>query len=378
MIDFQAAPGGANGDCHSGTGVGVAGLWGDKFNLDLAAGCLVHVAEQVGSCVEFEGVVGLQICNQASCDAEGMYEWYEDVVGRISRINAALPVYVSDGWDLEKTLKWSVGVNPFPGSKACPVVVDTHRYYTFEEIYRKLSPVEIIERVERELHEIDGHVSGNVHDNKGAMAVYVGEYSCAMPLEVCRDLPGEECDQFTSQFGMAQSSRWQEKANGCAFWTLKMENKVDPVWNFKDQVEHGAISPPKYSVLSVGEVKSKLAEADQKRSRLMTLSMDKHVSYFAKIGGLYEHWRYADGWHLGFTDARAFFAFKLERSAFEPYDSSKNGVIIGADRIGAIDLWVLKRMKEEDAISKDKCEFVWELEHGIRAGIKDFNAVVGL
>jgi hypothetical protein len=50
----------------------------------------------------------------------------------------------------------------------------------------------------------------------------------------------------------------------------------------------------------------------------------------------------------------------------------------GGDKIGALDLWVLKRMREEKCADRDSCGFGWEWEQGFRKGVKDFYAAMGV
>ena len=50
----------------------------------------------------------------------------------------------------------------------------------------------------------------------------------------------------------------------------------------------------------------------------------------------------------------------------------------GGDKIGALDLWVLKRMRKERCADRNTCEFGWEWEQGFRKGVSDFYAVVGV
>jgi hypothetical protein len=46
----------------------------------------------------------------------------------------------------------------------------------------------------------------------------------------------------------------------------------------------------------------------------------------------------------------------------------------GGDKIGCLELWVLKRVRE----SGMRGGFVWEFEQGVRAGIRDFYEVAGV
>ena len=78
------------------------------------------------------------------------------------------------------------------------------------------------------------------------------------------------------------------------------------------------------------------------------------------MGG--EHWRYESGWKVGYADALAFFEGR-----------GRQGVV-GGNRIGNLEIWVLKRIRE----SGFRGDFVWEFEQGLRRGIHDFYSVVGL
>lgn len=55
-----------------------------------------------------DGVVGVQVVNEACWGAggRGMYEWYEEVVGRIGEVDGEVPIYISDAWDLDGCLRW--------------------------------------------------------------------------------------------------------------------------------------------------------------------------------------------------------------------------------------------------------------------------------
>lgn len=72
---MHALPGGANGGDHSGTNSGKAELWGSKKNLDLATRSLLFVAHEAKN---MNGVIGLQIINEAEWDAKGMYNCQVD------------------------------------------------------------------------------------------------------------------------------------------------------------------------------------------------------------------------------------------------------------------------------------------------------------
>jgi hypothetical protein len=46
----------------------------------------------------------------------------------------------------------------------------------------------------------------------------------------------------------------------------------------------------------------------------------------------------------------------------------------GGDKIGMLELWVLKRIRESGQGGK----FVWEYEQGLRQGVRDFYQLAGI
>jgi hypothetical protein len=86
-------------------------------------------------------------------------------------------------------------------------------------------------------------------------------------------------------------------------------------------------------------------------------------------------------WELGWADAKAFFlarstgilstAISTGVREREPAVDNEN-ISYGGDKIGLMDLWVLKRMKDVGCASKGKCPFGWEFEQGFRQGVAAF------
>lgn len=58
--------------------------------------------------------------------------------------------------------------------------------------------------------------------------------------------------------------------------------------------------------------------------------------------------------------------------------SAKEAAINGGDRIGMLNLWVLKRMTEVGCADKATCSYGWEWEQGFRQGLKAFHAAVDI
>ena len=374
LLDMHALPGGANKEIHSGTSRGVADLWGDPFNLDIAYRCFQFLASEIAIDEKLAGVIGIQIVNEAQWDAPGIYEFYNHTIADISRINPTVPIYISDAWDLRRALAWAKNMNNVGKSSLNnPIVVDTHKYYAFAERDVKRTPQALIAQVNMELNEaLDDALLGTVFDNKGAIAIFVGEYSCAMSHLSWAKIEPTKKEALTKDFGLAQTKRWRERTCGSAFWTLKVEDNDKSDWSLRAQVDSGAIlAPPEHS-LKKDDVLAKLKTADHQRSKLMMEAMQAHSTYWDNHApaARFEHWRYVDGWHLGWVDARDFYRARSE--------GMLGGCEKGADAIGMVDLWVLKRMKEERVSVKEECEFGWEWEVGFRKGLSDFEKTVGL
>ncbi|OAP58052.1 hypothetical protein AYL99_07142 [Fonsecaea erecta] len=384
LIDLHGVPGGANHETHSGTSSGKAELWANPFNLGLATRCLVFIAEEIFRDPQLAGVVGLQVCNEAIIDPPGMYEWYNHVIQQISALDPSLPVYLSDGWDLGRAVRFTRAYNN-PGTQSCPVVVDTHKYWTFDEKDTSRSPYEIIEQVKTELQELDSTLVGDVFSHQAAVAVFVGEYSLALAPQTWSKAPPDQKDELMKQFGHVQSQTWQSRASGSAFWTFKMDWMPGWEWGFKASSDAGQIVPPKEFALTVGEMKHRLAQADEKKNSLCWRATKEHTDYWTANSPRekFEHWLYEEGWKLGWADARHFFAARLEgqipcagTAASQGPPPLDDSLVIMADKIGALDLWILKRMRQAGVADPKGCPFGWEFEHGFRRGVGDFEGNV--
>jgi aryl-phospho-beta-D-glucosidase BglC (GH1 family) len=154
LLDLHALPGGANGAEHSGTNSGKAELWKSSENRALGVQCCEFLARdaQTGS-----DVVGIQLANEAEWDAPGMYEWYDECLAAISAVDSSIPVIISDGWNLEKAVNYTLSRNlVYPQKPTAPVVIDTHYYWAFTDEDKKKSPQQVTEEVGTKLRELDG------------------------------------------------------------------------------------------------------------------------------------------------------------------------------------------------------------------------------
>ncbi len=408
LLDFHACPGGANAESHSGISTRKAELWGTDFNLSLAERCLCFIAQEIKN-RGLEGVVGLQLCNEAISDAPGMYDWYDSVIASIAQVDSTISIYISDAWDLSRAAEYSLRKNTTATSAIKslinPVIVDTHRYYVFSAEDARKIPLQIIDQISStELSELETPKTGNVFEQRGAVGVFVGEWSCALAPTTWAQVTPSQRKDLTKELGNLQAKRWRSQGpatGGGAFWTYDTvwcngkECRGREEWNFREQVDTGAITPPSWLRLSRGEVLRRVKEAEKLRSRLMVKAMGEHEAYWDARSGksaYFEHWRYGDGWHQGWCDARDFFAGRangLIPTAEKAVGigcrfgvkAKKEDTVVGADKIGFLDLWILKRMRDEGRAGvgdrdREGCEFGWEWEHGFRKGVCDFEHVV--
>lgn len=319
LLDLHALPGGANTGDHSGTNSGVAALWGNTMNLNLATKCLIYMAQEIHN-TPLDGVIGLQVCNEAEYNAPGMYFWYDTIIAQISGIDPTIPLYISDGWNLSQCIQYVLGKNGSrPVSTAAnPIIIDTHYYWAFSDANKAMSPDQIIADVPSKMIELDGQ-DGSVID-RGAVQVVVGEYCCVIDRQSWAKISGGSRPQLVKQFGNAQCDRWQQRAGGSFFWTYKMDWMPGGDWGFVQQCTPSAKPPPGLSLspsvyppsnmtLKPSDVSSRLGNAQAQQDSARVAAVNQHTAYWnnAAPGQTFEYWRFEAGWKLGYSDGASFF-----------------------------------------------------------------------
>jgi len=177
-------------------------------------------------------VIGLQLCNEATCNAPGLYSFYDRCIAAISLIDSSIPLYISDAWDLKRALEYARSHNTLRNPNSNPVIVDTHDYWCFSNDDKAKSPQQLIADVPSKLSALQA-LAGSVVDHGAAQAI-VGEYSCVIDQSSWSKAHGSPRDTILRQFGNAQSQTWQKSAGGSYFWTLKMVSLFtiwDLSWN---------------------------------------------------------------------------------------------------------------------------------------------------
>ncbi|GAB7352062.1 hypothetical protein MBLNU459_g2569t1 [Dothideomycetes sp. NU459] len=358
LVDLHALPGGANVGDHSGTNSGKAELWKKKSYQELATRCLLFIAKEAKT---MDGVIGIQLCNEAEWDAHGMYDWYDSAISQMGGIDDTMPIYISDAWNLGQAVKYCKGKNGLGSGTSNPIVIDTHLYWAFSDDDRKKAPQQITQEVHGKLGELS---DGNVVDN-GAAQVVVGEYSCVLTEDSWGKASGDQKGHLVHEFGQAQSQRYQSRAGGSFFWTYRMDWMDGGEWGFKQQTLGGAITAPHNLSLSHQDVQSRIQNAQSQQQNKAQATCGSHCNYWdSNHPGQYEHERFEKGWHLGFNDAQSFFGMRANRGI--------QGA--GGDKIGMLDIWTKKRIIESGQAGK----FLWEFEQGFRQGVRDFYELAGV
>ena len=272
-----------------------------------------------------------------------------------------MPIYVSNAWNLAKSLTWLQAKNSIHVPPSNPVVIDTHLYWAFSEKDKQKIPQQIIYEVHSKLSELDGK-DGSVCD-RGAAQVVVGEYSCVLDNSSWEKAHGTPKDQLVKQLGEAQSQRYQHRSGGSMFWTYRIDWMPGGEWGFRQMTEQCSVCIPSSLALSAAEVKNRAAQAANQKAQRKSRTVSAHCNYWdTTYPGNYEHWRFEKGWDTGFSDATAFFEMRGQQGRD------------GGDKIGMLDLWCLKRLRE----SGQTGSFVWEFEQGLRQGVRDFADCVGV
>jgi hypothetical protein len=317
-------------------------------------------------------IIGLQIANEAKPDSgllyssEMLHRYYDSCIAAISAIDTSIPIVIPYGNNLAKALDYSRAKNTAnPASAVCPVVVDTHLYW----VETDKSPQAIIAEIPSRFTQLDAREGSVV--TRGAVQLIVGEYSNALNDVSWTKAGATPKQDVVGRFGATQSRHYQRRAGGAFFWSWKMDYLPENAeWDFKTQASPDpatglyAIVAPTHTLASPYDIATLLRKAQEREDERMYAAVKQHVAYwdFMQADAPAEHWRFEIGWKVGYKDAYCFFAGMLDRAVQQ------------GNKIGNLELWVLKRIRESGMRGK----FVWEFEMGLRRGIMDFNAVVGM
>ncbi|KAE8351804.1 glycoside hydrolase superfamily [Aspergillus coremiiformis] len=359
LIDFQTIPGSMDQSGH--VDFGMVDFCASERKWVLATDCVAFVVQEV-TYHAMAGVIGVQISSETDWKACDLWRWYDEVLEITSCVNPPLPIYISDGRNFAAALDYAMARNRLQTLlDSSSIIVDTHRYYT-TGAYRHMGPEAIISQIHDALSELSIR-QGNVSSRRTAVDAYIGQYSCAMDTQIGGRTGQSGRTALIKAFGQTQSKQWQSKACGSAFVGFKIHRISGDEWDFEQQVSTGAISSPPWLTIPRAQVLSKTAEAEKRRSDSREAALSQHSG----SPDTREHQLYALGWDLGFSDALSFFG-ALARDVIP-------GGWNGGEKIGAMELWVRKRLRETQRLTK---EFSIDWETGFRKGVSDFYDLVGI
>ncbi|KAF9895376.1 Glucan 1,3-beta-glucosidase 3 [Aspergillus nanangensis] len=360
LIDFQTIPRGLKAAPHKENSHD-SQTCPSPHSWVLARDCVAFIVQEVTFHAMSE-VVGIQISSDTNWGTCDLQKWYDEVLEITSCINPSLPTYISDGQDLPAALDLAMLKNKFTaGGSNSPIIVDTHRYYTAGS-YRSMDPMTIIEKVHNELAELESRPK-NVISQGTAVDVFIGEYSCAIDSQAWRRTdPSEQLD-LTKAFGQAQVKLWASKACGSAFCGFKTSQDKNDAWSFEKQVHAGVISAPTWRTIPSVQILENVKQAESQWAQIRDRSLSE-VSTALDASAVQ---RFTKGWDLGYSDALSFLG-AIARGVMP-------GSSDGGDKIGAMELWVRKRIIDTQRLDT---ELGIEWETGLRQGIADFYNSTGI
>lgn len=328
LLDLHCLPGGQNNDAHSGTDSQKAEFYSNpryRHQAMAAVRFLIDYASAMGN------VVGVQAMNEPMWGTESVLEpFYEECLKHAAR-NNGVPLYIGDAWNIEHWSRWV-------GRRTEFCVVDHHYYYCFTDEDRKLSPQQHIDQIRNsaELSNCGQTARGNI---------VVGEWSLATDPESKRLTSGPELGALRQSFGYTQLAKYIENIGGCFFWTYKFQvRNNDNDWDIKDMIAHGSLPNSMQP-----EIKLEGKDISGKYAEVQAAQVAQHVQYWSTRGSNFEHWRYEDGFALGWNDA---LTFARARSY-----------------IGYVGEWSYKR-RQSYMTEKGQSDYIWEFDAGFAAGLK--------
>ncbi|KAE8383633.1 glycoside hydrolase superfamily [Aspergillus bertholletiae] len=357
LIDFQTIPGSVDRNSE----IGIADFCVSERNWSMVTDCVAFIVQEV-TYHAMSGVIGVQISSETDWKTCDLQKWYDEVLEITSCVNPFLPIYISDGGSFPEALDYAMVKNRLQSSVTrSPIIVDTHKYYTTGS-YQHMDPMAVISRVHNALPELSTR-QGRVGSQRTAVEAYIGQYSCAMDAQTWGRVDASERRTLAKAFGQEQSKQWESKACGSAFVGFKIHRITGDGWDFERQVSADAIQPPSWLAIPRAQAISKIAQAEAQRLQSQTAALSQH----SDSPDTREHRQYALGWDFGFNDGLNFFS-ALSRDVIA-------GGWNGGDKIGAMELWIRKRLADTGKLNED---FAEQWESGFRKGVSDFYDLVGI
>ncbi|KAJ3566586.1 hypothetical protein NP233_g6906 [Leucocoprinus birnbaumii] len=236
LVDMHGAPGSQNGQQHSGISDGQINFFNSYDYQWKTIEALKFLVQQLGPVTN---VIGIQLLNEPTGhpSLENFYTQATDAIRQSSWYGQRLPVYIHDGFDLNRFV-------PYINNRQDFVVQDHHSYFVFtDDDSRKPST--------QHTQDVKGGIS-NAFWNTAAgerRNLVIGEWSCALTDESLKN----QKDKILArkEFCTAQMQVYSNVTAGWMFWSFKDEQcDFDPGWCFQHAV--GTVLPS--SFFSYGDI----------------------------------------------------------------------------------------------------------------------------
>ncbi|PFH52456.1 glycoside hydrolase family 5 protein [Amanita thiersii Skay4041] len=205
LVDLHGAVGSQNGEGHSGISDGAVNLFSNEDYINKTIGVLEFLARNL---VFVTNVVGIQLLNEPK-DIPELTDFYDRAIAvmrQVSPAAAALPLYLHDGFNLQRFSDYVAQRTDF-------VVQDHHKYFVFTDADKAKAASQLTSEVNTvtytRLHDASLHQHRNL---------IVGEWSCALtPTSLTNepDKVGARRDFCTSQMKIYSST-----TAGWSFWGM--------------------------------------------------------------------------------------------------------------------------------------------------------------
>lgn len=347
LLDLHAAPGGQNGEGHSGLSNGKADFFTRPSNMKTTISILQAL---VDTFAPMDNVTGVELINEPH-DNGKLADWYKEAIRHLRTAcsaHAHLPLYLGDCWN---TQRYGEVVASHKG-KAGPLVIDHH-------LYRCFTPQDHGKTAAQHAAEIQPGRNGPSYAflanassqlNKG---IVIGEWSAALNPASLRG-SGRDQSQHQRGWARAQLDAYNALCAGHFFWTLKKEGSKDVGWCLYSAMEEDMLPDG----LGRPRQGADVAFLEERGRQEGENNYNGHVQYWAKNGGgkqMHQE-RYRDGFTQVYRDCVDFY-----RTC--------------GDEIGFTGQWIQQRAhaySEQQGSSDGE----WEFVHGAIKAVECFLAAL--
>ncbi|KAF9458536.1 glycoside hydrolase superfamily [Collybia nuda] len=351
LIDLHAAPGKQNNDAHAGTS-DASTFFSEKASRKHTITVLCTLVRLLKP---FRNIIGVELLNEPHPPSDSdLQHWYTTTIREIRTIDPQIPLYLGECWRTDAYVTFVERLAP--ALRGGLLVLDHHLYRCFTGSDNTTKAAEHA----RALADPNGgtqKVFENAAERLGRAGggLVVGEWSGALNPGSLEGWDGERKEYVDAQMGVYE--KW---CGGWFFWTYKKKGGKDVGWSFRDAVEAGVL-PGWVGGIKVDRVKweakdRRVVGEVPVRKDVREKVIAGHIGYWAQYPGEYEHWRFGQGFDIGWADTYAFFNTAGRVPGF-----LGNFVIV--PEIGFKGAWARRR-------TKDHGKGYWEYEHGFLQGAK--------